>query len=95
LNSKLKPGENVPAITHLCDRHTLNISRSQPGFLNFVVIPLLNHIVTIAPSLENLRAAAISNKEYWEKHKESAKEKLIYKNITKAKLDMKQKLWKL
>ena len=39
------------SVTFLCDRDTVNIPASQPGFVNFVVMPLFKALVEIMPNL--------------------------------------------
>ena len=36
-------------ITFLCDRNATNIAKAQPGFCNFVCIPMFNEISNVMP----------------------------------------------
>jgi len=43
--------ENLP-VSFLCDRETTNVAASQPGFANFVVLPLFKALVEIIPNVQ-------------------------------------------
>jgi hypothetical protein len=46
----LERSQGLP-ITLLCDRNTTNIDKSQIGFMNFVVIPTFDTLITLFPEL--------------------------------------------
>jgi cAMP-specific phosphodiesterase 4 len=47
----LEKDEGLP-ISMFCDRTTVNIPKSQPGFLNGIILPLWNNMVEIMPPLK-------------------------------------------
>ena len=49
--------ENLP-ISFLCDRTTTQISKSQPGFMNFIVVPLFQTISNLMPKMKQLEINA-------------------------------------
>ena len=49
--------ENLP-ISFLCDRTTTSISKSQPGFMNFIVVPLFQTISNLMPKMKQLEINA-------------------------------------
>ena len=65
-------------ISFLCDRTTTQISSSQPGFLNFIVVPLFVTIADIMPQLKQLEINAKANAENWMKYTETEEDKKIY-----------------
>ena len=52
-------------ISFLCDRTTTCISASQPGFMNFIVIPLFATIADLSPELRQLETNAKENAKNW------------------------------
>lgn len=38
-------------ISFLCDRETTNVAKSQPGFINFIVIPLFSTMAEFMPNM--------------------------------------------
>lgn len=69
--------ENLP-ISFLCDRTTTQISKSQPGFMNFIVIPLFQTISNLMPTMKQLEINAKENKQNWQDKVETEEEKRIY-----------------
>ena len=47
----LEKKNNLP-VSFLCDRETVNVAESQPGFANFVVLPLYKALVEIVPDMQ-------------------------------------------
>eukprot|EP00347_Sterkiella_histriomuscorum_P012408 403368693 len=71
-------------ITLLCDRKTTNVSKSQIGFIDFVVLPYFDAIAKILPQMEYSTMQLRQNKEQWVKHideYESQREKNGNENI--------------
>lgn len=66
-------------MSFLCDRTTTNITKSQPGFLNFIVIPLFTVISEVTPNMKELENNARSNMVSWENYEETEEQKKIYK----------------
>ena len=56
--------EELP-ITMLCDRTTTSVSGCQPGFLNFIVIPLFTNIVKVMPNMRETLERGQSNVQNW------------------------------
>jgi hypothetical protein len=52
-------------ITYLCDRYTVNTSKSQLGFIDFIVKPFYDTIKNYMPKLEPFLAVFEQNKEKW------------------------------
>lgn len=44
---------DVP-VSFLCDRKTTSVPKSQPGFINFIVLPLFKQIVQVMPNAQDL-----------------------------------------
>jgi len=68
-----------PNISFLCDRKTTNISKSQIGFITFVVYPQFEMITNILPELDIYLVNITKNKKYYEKELE--KESSIKKEL--------------
>jgi cAMP-specific phosphodiesterase 4/calcium/calmodulin-dependent 3',5'-cyclic nucleotide phosphodiesterase len=49
----LEKYKNLP-ITMLCDRVTVNVAASQPGFISFIPLPLMISLSNVLPDLHNL-----------------------------------------
>lgn len=54
-------------ITMLCDRKTTNVSKSQIGFIDFVVYPYFDILTKILPQMQYTCDQMKSNKEEWSK----------------------------
>jgi cAMP-specific phosphodiesterase 4/calcium/calmodulin-dependent 3',5'-cyclic nucleotide phosphodiesterase len=54
-------------ITMLCDRKTTNISKSQIGFIDFVVYPYFDALTKILPQMQYTCDQMKANKEEWTK----------------------------
>ena len=73
----LERSQNLP-ISFLCDRLTTNITKSQPGFLNFIVIPLFQVISEVTPVMNELEQNARKNVKEWENFVETEEHIKIY-----------------
>jgi hypothetical protein len=60
---------NLP-ISFLCDRTTTKVSASQIGFMDGIVFPLIQIIVSFFPGLSFLKENIETNKEHYKKLKE-------------------------
>lgn len=69
--------DNV-AVSFLCDRKTTSVPKSQPGFINFIVLPLFKQLVTVIPNCQDLYKQAIKNCETWSTYIENAEDKNVY-----------------
>jgi cAMP-specific phosphodiesterase 4 len=79
----LEKEQNLP-VSFLCDRTNTNIAKSQPGFVDFIVLPLFNTICEILPENKPLVKQARENAERWKTYEESDNEKLVYTKIKPA-----------
>ena len=70
--------EQDQPISFLCDRTTTCISTSQPGFMNFIVVPLFSAIADLAPELLPMAENAKINAQEWTEKVETDEEKKIY-----------------
>ena len=73
----LEKQQNLP-ISFLCDRLTTQISKSQPGFLNFICLPLFQTISEIMPEMKQLENNTRDNVKHWAEMEESEEQKKIY-----------------
>lgn len=62
--------ENLP-VSFLCDRKTTNVASNQPGFVNFIVLPLFKSMTTVLPGMEFLVKKANENAELWKSYEET------------------------
>ena len=62
--------QNLP-ISFLCDRTSVQITQSQPGFMNYIVIPLFQTIADLMPNLKHLEQAGKQNLENWQNYIET------------------------
>lgn len=66
-------------VSYLCDREKFNVAQCQPGFLNFIVIPLHKEMVNIFPVLGKMNLdRAQENVTNWEKYVETEQDKEVY-----------------
>ena len=79
----LEKEQNLP-VSFLCDRSNTNIAKSQPGFVDFIVLPLFNTICEIMPENKPLVKQARENAERWKTYEESEQEKLVYSKTKPA-----------
>jgi 3'5'-cyclic nucleotide phosphodiesterase len=52
-------------ISPFCDRSTLNIAKSQIGFISGVILPYINPLCKLAPQLSFIQNNAEENKQWW------------------------------
>ena len=74
----LEKEQNLP-ISFLCDRSSVQITQSQPGFMNYIVIPLFSTVADLMPGLKHLEDAGKDNLANWQQYEETEKDKEIYK----------------
>lgn len=78
--------ENLP-VSFLCDRNTTNVASNQPGFINFIVMPLFKSMSTILPGMQFLVDRASENSENWVNYTETDKDKQVYERSDLPKLE--------
>ena len=61
----LEKANNIPT-SFLCDRDTVRVCKEQPGFCNYVVMPIWNIVSTIMPQTEVATNRAIDNVVNWQ-----------------------------
>ena len=64
---------NMP-VSFLCDRSTVTVAKEQPGFCNYIVIPIWNIVSTIMPDVEEASYRAQENVVNWQNHEETEEE---------------------
>ena len=57
-------------ITMLCDRKTTNVSKSQIGFIQFVVAPYFDAMTVLMPEMGYTVAQLRANKDEWARQEE-------------------------
>ena len=55
------------------------IAQSQPGFLDFVVIPLYRSMVECLPETKEALDILESNRENWKNYQETEEDKVVYR----------------
>jgi hypothetical protein len=58
-------------ISFLCDRDKTSISTNQPGFMNFIVIPLFKQVTEVLPACSIYYKGALENSEKWKEYTET------------------------
>lgn len=53
-------------ISYLCDRYSVNLAKSQIGFLDFIILPTIQATVSFLPKLEKEIEHLKANKKNWE-----------------------------
>ena len=61
--------ENLP-VTFLCDRDSTNVAKAQPGFVNFVCLPIFENVGKIAPLFKEAIDQAKDNSKKWGEYEE-------------------------
>ena len=64
----------------LCDRLTTNVKNSQPGFINFVPLPLFVSLAHVIPQVSEVVSAMKTNKEEWKNYLETEDNKKLYED---------------
>ena len=70
----------------LCDRASTNVAGAQPGFVNFVTLPIFNPFVKIFPVLAECVDQLKANAVTWKTYVETEEDKKVYVK-PKTKLD--------
>ena len=87
LQGDLEKEENLP-VSFLCDRQKDNIPVNQPGFINFIVIPLFSQIVQLMPSMKASLEEAKKNCENWKTYQETEEDKKVYTKTSSSEGDV-------
>lgn len=66
-------------MSFLCDRDTTAIATNQPGFMNFIVIPLFKTISMVMPDCGSYLNGALENSAKWKQYDETEEDKQVYK----------------
>ena len=77
LQGDLEKEKSLP-VSFLCDRETTNVAKNQPGFSNFIVIPLFTHLAELMPNLKPMLVQCKANTELWTHYSESEEDKQVY-----------------
>ena len=73
----LEKDQGLP-ISFLCNRETTIVPKMQPGFINFITIPLWSVLVEIMPTMSEFVEEAKKNVINWEHYEETEEDKKIY-----------------
>ena len=65
-------------MSFLCNRETTVVSKSQPGFINFITIPLWSLIAEVMPGMKSFVDGAKDNLGKWETYEENDQDKQVY-----------------
>lgn len=66
-------------VSFLCDRETTTIAPNQPGFMNFIVLPLFKAVSQVMPECDIYLQGAIQNSATWKEYQETDSDKQVYK----------------
>ena len=64
LQGDLERDLNQP-ITYLMDRETVNIAKSQHGFIDFMIAPSWVVLISMLPNLRDLQLTIKENRQHW------------------------------
>ena len=73
----VEKANNMPA-SFLCDRETIRVAKEQPGFVNFVCLPIWKVVTAIMPGMEVTHNRAQENIINWRNHEETEEEQKVY-----------------
>jgi cAMP-specific phosphodiesterase 4 len=62
-------------VSFLCDRAATDVPKTQPGFINFIVVPLFKTLTLIMPTCQSMVDGATQNAQNWAKYEETQNEK--------------------
>jgi len=68
-------------VSMLCDRKSTNVAGAQPGFINYVTMPLFTTMSAFVPGLAaegGALATMKSNLETWKSYVETEEDKKVY-----------------
>ena len=77
----------MPA-SFLCDREKTIVCKEQPGFCNFIVLPIWKLTATFLPAMEGSYCRAQDNVVNWEEYGETEEDKLVYKTKISKKMSV-------
>lgn len=67
----------MPA-SFLCDRATTLVAKEQPGFCNYIIIPMWNLVQQTMPAMESSYNKAQENVVSWQIYKETESDCQVY-----------------
>jgi hypothetical protein len=80
----IEKANSMPA-SFLCDRETTVVCKEQPGFLNFIVLPIWEMVAIIMPPMEVAKNRAQENVVMWQNYEETDEDRKVYQTKTKLK----------
>ena len=86
MQGDIELAKEIP-ISMLCDRSKTNVAGAQPGFINFVVLPIFNPISAILPKMTECLDALKANVSDWKSYVETDEDKQVYVKPKVSKLD--------
>jgi hypothetical protein len=72
-------------VSFLCDRETTVVPKTQPGFLNFIVLPLFKTLAELMPNFKEMCKCGNENVERWSTYEETENDKKVYQITKKPK----------
>jgi len=73
-------------VSFLCDRETTVVPKTQPGFLNFIVLPLFKTLAQLMPNFQEMCKCGNQNVETWTTYEETEADKKVYQITKKQKI---------
>ena len=77
-------------ISMLCDRTTVNVVKSQPGFLSFIPLPCFAKLSDISPAIQECVQALKTTSENWKEYTETDEDKNVYVKSVEKQMESKQ-----
>ena len=79
-------------VSMLCDRTTTHVAKSQPGFIQFVSLPLFTTLSAIMPELNKEIQSMKANSDTWKSYEETEEDKRVYerKNIKVVQIEVEE-----
>ena len=89
----LEKASGLP-VSFLCDREKTDIAVNQPGFLNFIVIPLFKAMTEVLPECDLYLTKAQENVLIWKDYQETETDKQVYKKDAKSESELSSQVGK-
>jgi len=70
IQGDVEKSKNLPA-SFLCDRAKTIVAKEQPGFCNYIVLPIWNLTQAFLPNMASCYERAVKNTELWKNYEET------------------------
>ena len=77
IQGDVEKSKSLPA-SFLCDREKTIVAKEQPGFCNYIVLPIWNLASVLLPQMDPCYQRALENTERWKAYEETQEDMTVY-----------------